>query len=379
MPKTYSYPQRLKKQSTTPPQRPKMHFEEPCFILPTGGTTGLPKGAILSHRHVFWNSVNTIINWGLSPTDVCPIIFPLFHTGGWNVLLIPLFHVGARILLWQKFDALDTLQRIEKEGCTIVIGVPTMYHLMINTPAFTSTDFSSVRFWLSGGAPCPVSIMEAFWARDQEFAMGYGLTEVGPNNFYMPPDASKTKPTAVGLPFFHNELRVVNDNLEDIPQGQVGELLLRGPHAFSGYWNNPQATQDTIEPDGWVHTGDLVRQDQDGFYYIAGRKKLLILSGGENIFPSEIERVLDSNELVDEAAVVGMPDEKWGEVPIAFVVLKKDATISEDGLKKFMRGKLGRYKVPKKVVFLDELPLTSAGKIDRRNLEKEAVKFSSKS
>lgn len=372
IPKTHSYPQHLEKQSTTQPTRPSMHFEDPCFILPTGGTTGFPKGAILSHRHVFWNSVNTIINWGLSPTDVCPIIFPLFHTGGWNVLLIPLFHVGARILLWQKFDALDTLQRIEEEGCTIIIGVPTMYHLMINTPAFTTTDFSSVRFWLSGGAPCPVSIMEAFWARGQEFAMGYGLTEIGPNNFYMPPGASKTKPTAVGLPFFHNELRVVNDDLEDVPQGQVGELLLRGPHSFSGYWNNPQATQDTIEPDGWVHTGDLVRQDQDGFYYIAGRKKMLIISGGENIFPSEIERVLDNNEAVDEAAVVGIPDKKWGEVPIAFIVLKKHATATEDGLKEFMRGKLGRYKVPKKIVFLDELPLTSAGKIDKRKLEDQA-------
>ncbi|MFX1575684.1 MAG: class I adenylate-forming enzyme family protein [Promethearchaeota archaeon] len=372
IPKIHSYLQHLKKQSTSPPQRPTMHFEDPCFILPTGGTTGLPKGAIISHRHVFWNSVNTIINWGLGPTDVCPIIFPLFHTGGWNVLLIPLFHVGARVLLWQKFDALDTLQRIEKEGCTIVIGVPTMYHLMINTPAFATTDFSSVRFWLSGGAPCPVSIMEAFWDCGQEFAMGYGLTEVGPNNFYMPPGASKTKPTAVGLPFFHNELRVVNDDLEDVPQEQVGELLLRGPHAFSGYWNNLQATQDTIEPDGWVHTGDLVRQDQDGFYYIAGRKKELFISGGENVFPIEIERVLDEHPAIDQAAVVGMPDKKWGEVGCAFIVLEKGKQVLESELTEFMRSKLARYKIPKRIIFVDELPTTSAGKIDKRKLEDQA-------
>ncbi len=371
-----SYKQLLNNQPTTPPPRPSLGFEDPFFILPTGGTTGSPKGAVLSHRHIFWNSVNTIVCWGLGPADVCPIIFPLYHTGGWNVLLIPLFHVGARVILWRQFDAVDTLRRIEEEHCTIIIGVPTMYHMMINTPAFTKTDFSSVRFWLSGGAPCPVSIMEPFWNRHQEFAMGYGLTEVGPNNFYMPHGASKTKPTAVGLPFFHNGVRIVNDELQDVLQGEVGELLLRGPHAFSGYWNNPQATQDVIEPDGWIHTGDLARQDSDGFYYIAGRKKELFISGGENVFPIEIERVLDEHPAVDQAAVVGIPDEKWGEVGCAFIVLKQDTKISENDLVEFMQSKLARYKVPKRLVFVAELPKTSAGKIAKRILEKQAREFS---
>jgi fatty-acyl-CoA synthase len=367
-----SYNNAIKNQTLTPPTREALRFEDSFLILPTGGTTGLPKGAVLSHRHVFWNSINTIVCWGINPTDVCPIIFPLFHTGGWNVLLVPLIHVGARFILWSKFDAVDTLHRIEEEGCTIVIGVPTMYHMMINTPQFTTTNFSSVRFWLSGGAPCPVSIMESFWARDQEFAMGYGLTEVGPNNFFMPPGASKQKPTAVGLPFFHNEVRLVNNDLESVPQGEVGELLLRGPHAFSGYWNNPQATQETIEPDGWVHTGDLAQQDQDGFFYIVGRKKALIISGGENVFPIEIERVLEAHPSIAEVAVVGMPDEKWGEVGCAFVVLKPGNTISVEELLKFMRSKLARYKIPKKIVFLSELPKTSTGKIAKRELEQQA-------
>ncbi|MFX1508746.1 MAG: long-chain fatty acid--CoA ligase [Promethearchaeota archaeon] len=367
-----SYYTLLKKQARTSPPRPTIRFEDPAFILPTGGTTGLPKGAVLSHRHIFWNAINTVVCWGLGPTDICPIIFPLFHTGGWNVLLIPLFHVGARVLLWQKFDAVDTLRRIEQERCTIIIGVPTMYHMMINSPEFEKTDFSSVRFWLSGGAPCPLSIMEAFWARAQEFAMGYGLTEVGPNNFYMPPGTSKEKPTSVGLPFFHNEVRVVNDALEDVKPGDVGELLLRGPHAFSGYWNNPQATQDVIEPNGWIHTGDLVRQDEDGFFYIAGRKKAMYISGGENVFPIEIERVLDEHPAVDQTAVVGVPDEKWGEVGCAFVVLEKNAEVTEMELFEFMRSKLARYKVPKTIIFLPELPQTSAGKIDKRKLEQEA-------
>jgi fatty-acyl-CoA synthase len=295
------------------------------------------------------------------------------------VLLIPLFHVGARVILWRHFDAVDTLRRIEKERCTIIIGVPTMYHMMISTPAFTKTDFNSVRFWLSGGAPCPVSIMESFWNRQQEFAMGYGLTEVGPNNFYMPQGASKTKPTAVGLPFFHNGVRVVNNELEDVPPGEVGELLLRGPHAFSGYWNNPQATQDVFEPDGWIHTGDLARQDSDGFYYIVGRKKELFISGGENVFPIEIERVLDEHFAVDQAAVVGMPDEKWGEVGCAFIVLKKGKHVSETDLIEFMRSNLARYKVPKHIVFIEALPVTSAGKIAKSELEKKARTLADKS
>jgi fatty-acyl-CoA synthase len=369
---TQSYAKALKKQSTKPPPTPVIHFEDPFFILPTGGTTGLPKGAILSHRHIFWNSVNTIINWGLRPSDVSPIIFPLFHTGGWNVLLIPLFHVGARILLWPKFDAVDTLRRIQEEGCTVIIGVPTMYHMMIDSPEFSTTDFSSVRFWLSGGAPCPISIMEAFWARGQEFAMGYGLTEVGPNNFYMPPGASKRKPTAVGRSFFHNEIRIVTNDLTDVAPGEVGELLLRGPHAFSGYWNNPQATQDVIEPDGWIHTGDLVRQDEEGFIYIAGRKKSMYISGGENVFPIEIERVLDEHPAVDQAAVVAVPDEKWGEVGCAFIVLETSKKVTKVNLFDYMRSKLARYKVPKTIIFVTELPQTSAGKIDKRKLEKEA-------
>ncbi len=372
---TQSYGKILKKHSEKPPSRPMIRFEDSFFILPTGGTTGLPKGAILSHRHIFWNSVNTIVNWGLRPSDVAPVIFPLFHTGGWNVLLIPMFHVGARVLLWQKFDAVDTLRRIEEEGCTVIIGVPTMYHMMINAPEFSTTDFGSVRFWLSGGAPCPISIMEAFWKCGQEFAMGYGLTEVGPNNFYMPPGASKLKPTAVGLPFFHNEIRIVTDDLTDVSQGEVGELLLRGPHTFSGYWNNPQATQDVIEPDGWIHTGDLVRQDKDGFIYITGRKKSMYISGGENVYPIEIERVLDEHPEIDQAAVVGIPDEKWGEVGCAFIVLEKDKAVTKEKLFDFMRSKLARYKVPKIIIFVSELPQTSTGKIDKRNLEKEAKKL----
>jgi fatty-acyl-CoA synthase len=372
LPRVQKYADAIASQPVTPPPRPHLKFEEPAMILPTGGTTGLPKGAILSHRLLFWNAVNTIVTWGIGPTDICPILFPLFHTGGWNVLLIPLIHVGGRFIFWRRFDPQDTLRHIQEERCTLVIAVPAMYHMMINTPEFATTDFRSVRFWLSGGGYCPEPTLQAFFKRSQELAMGYGLTEVGPNNFYMPRGASKQKPAAVGLPFFHNEVRIVDDNLRDVRQGEVGELLLRGPHAFSGYWNNPKATQETITSDGWIHTGDLARQDAEGFYYIAGRLKRMIKSGGENVFPSEIEAALYDNPAISEAAVVAMPDEKWGEVPCAFVVLKPGAKLSAEEILEYLRGQLARYKVPKRVVFLDALPLTSAGKISVRELEARA-------
>jgi len=372
LPRAQMYTDAIAQQSVTPPPRPHIEFEEPAMILPTGGTTGLPKGAILSHRLLFWNAVNTIVTWGIGPTDICPIVFPLFHTGGWNVLLIPLIHVGGRFIFWRRFDPQDTLRHIQQERCTLIIAVPAMYHMMMTTPEFATTDFRSVRFWLSGGGYCPEPILQAFFKRGQELAMGYGLTEVGPNNFYMPPGASKRKPAAVGLPFFHNEVRIVDDKSHDVRQGEVGELLLRGPHAFSGYWNNPKATQETITPDGWVHTGDLARQDEDGFYYIAGRKKELFKSGGENVFPQEIERVLAEHPAVDQIAVVSMPDDKWGEVGCAFVVLKSGKKVIEEALLEFLRTKLARYKVPKKVVFLSALPLTSAGKTDKRVLQETA-------
>jgi fatty-acyl-CoA synthase len=374
LPRTQMYAEATAQQPAAPPPRPRIEFEEPAMILPTGGTTGLPKGAILSHRLLFWNAVNTIVTWGIGPTDICPIVFPLFHTGGWNVLLIPLIHVGGRFIFWRRFDAKETLQVIQQERCTLIIAVPAMYHMMMTTPEFATTDFSSIRFWLSGGGYCPEPILQAFFRRKQELAMGYGLTEVGPNNFYMPLGASKQKPAAVGLPFFHNEVRIVDDNLRDVHPGDVGELLLRGPHAFSGYWNNPKATQETITPDGWVHTGDLARQDNEGFYYIAGRKKEMFKSGGENVFPQEIERVFAEHPAVDQVAVVSMPDGKWGEVGCAFVVLKAGEKVAEETLLDFLRAKLAHYKVPKKVVFLPTLPLTSAGKIDKRTLQESARK-----
>lgn len=351
--------------------RPTLDFSDPHLIVFTGGTTGLPKGAVLSHRLIFWNSVNTITSWGLRPDDVQPLLFPLFHTGGWNVLLVPFLHLGAKTILMGDFDAAEILQVIQREKCSIVIGVPTMFQMMAQHDTFQTTSFDSVRVFISGGAPCPVAIMENYWARGKYFKMGYGLTEVGPNNFYLPESLIKRKPSSVGFPVLHCDTRVVDDDNKPVSLGKAGELLLRGPHAFSGYWEEPEETAKTIEADGWVHTGDLVVVDDEGFYFIVGRKKDMFISGGENVFPTEIEEVLYKHPSILEAAVIGVPDEKWGEVGKAVVSLKKGASLTPEEIHKYLDGKLARYKIPKYYEIRDSLPKSAAGKILKRELEKD--------
>ncbi len=359
----------MTKKSSSAVERPAITLEDPYLIVFTGGTSGRPKGAVLSHRLVFWNSVNTIVSWGLRPDDIQPLLFPLFHTGGINVLLIPFYHLGALSIIMGDFDPEETLRVVESEKCTIVIGVPTTFNMISQSPNFKKTNFEHVRMFLSGGAPCPVAIMEKFWERGKILKMGYGLTEVGPNNFYLPDDAVKEKPTSVGFPVFHCDMKIVDDDNITLSDEEVGELMLRGPHTFSGYWEEPEESAKVIESDGWVHTGDLVMRDTDGFYFIVGRKKDMFISGGENVFPSEIEDVLYKHPAILEAAVIGVTHEKWGEVGKAFIVLKDGESLADDEIRQFMDDKLARYKIPKHYEFREDLPKSAAGKILKRELE----------
>ncbi|MFX1479369.1 MAG: AMP-binding protein [Promethearchaeota archaeon] len=351
-------------------ERPILNFEDPHLILFTGGTTGLPKGAVISHRLIFWNSVNTILSWSLTPEDIQPLLFPLFHTGGWNVLLIPFYHLGAKTILMGDFDPEETIETIEREKATIVIGVPTMFHAIANLPLFKETNFDSVKIFISGGAPCPVAIMEKYWVKNKPFKMGYGLTEVGPNNFYLPEHQIKKRPTSVGLPVFHCDTKIIDVKTNQVvKKGDVGELLLKGPHIFSGYWEEPEETRKIIEHDGWVHTGDLVMQDEDGFYYIVGRRKEMYISGGENIYPVEIEEILFKHPAIDLAAVIGVPDEKWGEVGKAFLTVKPGQTLKVEEVREYLLAKLAKYKIPKYFEIKDSLPLSATGKILKRELK----------
>ncbi len=359
-----------KKISNSDVERPVLNFDDPHLILFTGGTTGLPKGAILSHRLIFWNSINTILTWSLKSDDIQPLLFPLFHTGGWNVLLVPFYHLGAKTILMGDFNPEETIRIIEEEKCTIVIGVPTMFHMMANTSLFEKSKFNSIRIFISGGAPCPVAIMEKYWVKNKLFKMGYGLTEVGPNNFYLPENRIKEKPTSVGLPVLHCDMKIINTKTDKIvKQGEVGELLLKGPHIFSGYWDEPEETKKTIESDGWVHTGDLAMQDDEGFYYIVGRRKEMYISGGENVYPVEIEELLFKHPAIDLAAVIGVPDEKWGEVGKAFLTLKSGKSLEVDEIRNYLIERLAKYKIPKYFEIRDSLPTSATGKILKRELE----------
>ena len=349
----------------------EINFDDPHIILFTGGTTGLPKGAILSHKLIFWNSVNTITSWGLRPDDIQPLLFPLYHTGGWNVLFIPFYHIGAQTILMGDFDPHETLHVISKHNCSVVIGVPTIYQMVSESDIFKTATFDSVRVFISGGAACPLAIMEKYWGKNKPFKMGYGLTEVGPNNFYLPEDKIKEKPLSVGFPVFHCDMKIVDDEGKIVAVNEVGELCLKGPHRFSGYWNNEEETKRTIDSDGWVHTGDLAKQDEEGFYYIVDRKKDMFISGGENVFPVEVEEVIYKHPNVLEVAVFGVTDEKWGEVGVAAIAPKQNLTVSEQEIKNFLQDKLARFKQPKYYVFYKELPKSAAGKILRREVKKE--------
>lgn len=341
--------------------------EDPWMILYTGGTTGTPKGAMLSYRMVTWNAVNTTVSWGLSPWDVVLMPMPFFHTGGLNVLTTPLLHLGGTVVIMSSFEPDNYLELLQKEKATIIFLVPTMFQMLSQNKVFDTADFSTVRFCISGGSPCPESIYRAYWERRLHFKQGYGLTEVGPNCFALDDERLQEKIGSVGRSVFHGRARLVDEQGEEAPPGGVGELVLTGPHVFSGYWNHPEATRQAFSG-AWFHTGDLARCDEEGYFYIVDRKKDMFISGGENVYPVEIENVLYQHPAVAEAAVVGVPHEKWGEVGRAYLAFKEDRDATEEEILEFCRSRLASYKVPRELVIKESLPKSSAGKILKRNL-----------
>lgn len=360
----------LQAASAVEPLRPALDGDWPYCILYTSGTTGQSKGAVLPHRQILWNCINTVISWGLSERDVSPILTPLFHAGGLFAFMTPLLYAGGRVILSRSFDAAQSLRMIQEERCTVILGVPTLFQMWLDTPGFAEADFSTVHFFISGGAPLPVPLVEAWRAQQQViFRQGYGLTEVGPNCFSMTDEESVTKVGAVGKPVMHSAMRLVNPETGlDVAEGETGELLIRGPHVCSGYWRNPAATAKALS-DGWFHTGDMARRDTDGFYTIEGRFKDMIISGGENIYAAEVEKTFRDHPAVQDAALIGIPDPKWGEVGLMAVVLKAGYTASDAELRQFAMQRLARYKVPKHVTFVAALPISPYGKVIKPELK----------
>lgn len=345
-----------------------LDLEDIHLIIHTGGTTGIPKGAMLSHRAMLFNSVNEIITWGLSHQDSAHILLPLFHTGGWNLLTLPLLHVGGRIIINKQFDPKLSLEVIERERTTFSFGAATIYRMMTDLPEFDKTDFSSLRWAMAGAAPTPINIMERFWEKGVRFVLGYGMTEAGPNNLSAPAEfmtfeQMREKHGSVGKPMYLTEVKIVDDNGNEVEEGEIGELLWSGPQIFSGYWENEEETKKTLI-DGWVHSGDMAVKDEDGFYYIVGRKKNMFISGGENVFPAEVEAAIYSIPEVHEVCVISVPDEKWGEVGKAVISLKPNMDITEEEIISKLKEQLAGYKVPKYIQFVDEIPKNSVGKIE---------------
>ena len=355
-------------QPETPVACSSLELEDIHLIIHTGGTTGLPKGGLISHRSELFNSFNEICTWGLSYQDSAVILLPLFHTGGWNLLTLPLLHAGGTIYLSRAYDPKQTLEVIQREKTTCLFGAATIFRMMVEQPEFQSADLSSLRWVMAGAAPTPINIMQEFWNKGIKFVLGYGMTEAGPNNLstpaqFVPQNVVEEKFASVGKPMYMTLVKLIDDDGNEITQPDTpGELLWSGPQIFSGYWNNQKETESTLI-DGWVHTGDMATVDADGFYYIVGRKKNMFISGGENVFPPEIESALYDIEAVRECCVFGVPDEKWGEVGKAVVSVKPGMTLTKAEILEALNGKLARYKIPKYVTFVDDVPKNSVGKI----------------
>ncbi|HEX9798871.1 MAG TPA: long-chain fatty acid--CoA ligase [Thermoanaerobaculia bacterium] len=342
--------------------------EDVYCLLYTSGTTGRPKGVMIPHRQIAWNGYNTVCSWQLRADDVSPIFTPLYHAGGLLAFLGPIFTVGGTIVLHRGFDPAEIWRTVERERATVVLGVPTIWKLLAEAPEFETADLSSLRALYSGGAPLPTWIAERYQRRGLVFKQGFGMTEVGVNCFAMTVGDSVRKLGSIGVPMMHTDVRLVDGEGRDVSASEVGEMWFRGPHVSLGYWNRPDATAESYLPDGWFRSGDLARRDEDGFFYIAGRAKDVIISGGVNVYPAEIESVLLAHPGVRDAAVVGVEHPKWGEVGIAFVVEIEAGSAAPEALDGFLAQRLARYKLPKEYVYLDELPRTAYGKVIKGEL-----------
>jgi fatty-acyl-CoA synthase len=357
----------------TPVSYEALDKEDIACLIFTGGTTGLPKGAMISHRQINWNVLNTVIH-DLTHDDIYLCVFPLFHAGGLFAYMSSQVVFGNTSILTRQFDPAQVLSLIEREKVTVFGAVPTMYQMMTQAPNWDKADLSSLRFCTSGGAPLPVPLVEKYGReKGVRFKQGFGMTEFGPGLFALPAEDAIRKAGSIGRPNFFVDVRVMDDDHRELGPGEVGELVLKGPSGCSGYWNNPEASAAAIDDQGWFHTGDMVYHDEEWYFYVVDRKKDMFISGGENVYPAEIEAVLYKHPAVHMCAVIGVPHERWGEVGKACVVLKPDAEAGEEELIAHMQEHLARFKVPKSVELLPELPISAAGKILKRELREQSV------
>jgi fatty-acyl-CoA synthase len=335
----------------------------------TSGSTGRPKGAVLTHGNLTWNSMNVLIEMDLAGDERTLVTAPMFHIAALSMTCLPTLLKGGTVILRERFDPGAVLATIESERVTFMFGVPTMYNALSAHENFAATDLASVRRFISGGAAAPEETLQRFLRRGITITQGYGLTETAPGVLTQDIPHVFSKLGSVGVPSFFTDVRIVDPDDTELPPGERGEVVISGPNVTPGYWARPDATAGAVR-EGWFHSGDIATRDDDGYYYLVDRVKDMIISGGENIYPTEVENEIHGFPGVADCAVIGVPDDHWGEVGRAVVRVQPGATVDPDELLAHLRARLAGYKVPKSVVFVDDLPTTGSGKI-RKNILRE--------
>jgi len=355
---------------TEPVARREIEGNDPLIVMYTSGTTGDPKGVMITHTNITFHAIHNLLGYGVNRTFTSLVTAPLFHIGALSAAANPVIYAGGALVLKRFFNASEIIKLIAAEKINYMFAVPVMYQMMADAAEWDAADFSHVHYFIAGGAPMPVPLIRKY--QDEKgitFAQGYGLTETGRLSS-LPVEDSIRKAGSVGKEEFHVIMRIVDGDGNDVAPGQVGEIIVKGPNVFAGYWNKPEETTRAIV-DGWFHTGDMGRKDEEGFLFIVGRKVEMIISSGENIYPAEVEKAIQSVPGVKEAAAVGMPDARRGEVVAAFVSLKQHASLSEEELLSRIAGKIAPFKLPRKVIFVDDFPRNVSGKILKKELKKQ--------
>ncbi|MEZ7504169.1 class I adenylate-forming enzyme family protein [Flavobacterium sp. Arc2] len=339
----------------------------PLFLFYTSGTTGMPKGVLYTNKMLFWNSLNTSMQLGITFKDSTINALPPYHTSGWNIFITPLLHKGAHIGMVEKFDAERVLYLLEENKTTLFMALPTMLTMMQKTAMFQKAKLADLRYIISGGEMVSFELV-SHWKTEKNIDIrpGYGLTEAGPSITSLHHEMALLKPNSIGKPNFYLSIKIIDENGKRLKENEIGELCIQGDIITPGYWNNSVATRDKIK-DGWLHTGDLVCSDSEGYLYLKGRKDDMYISGGENIYPQEIEFCIEKLIGIKEALVLPVKDQKWGSCSIAFVT-RNDALLTSEKVHDFLSANLADYKHPKYIFILDEIPLTSLGKVSRKKL-----------
>ena len=354
----------------------EVDLQDPLFIMYTSGTTGDPKGAVLTHQNILFGAIHSLLGYGVDRSYKSLVVAPLFHIGALAASVTPIVYAGGSIVISSFYNASDVLKTICCEKINYMFAVPVMFQMMTEAPEWKEADLSHVNFFISGGAPIPLPVIKKYQQeKGVGFVQGYALTETG-RLTSLDLDNSINKAGSVGKEVFHVNLRIVDEQGRDLPSNSTGEIIVQGPNVFAGYRRRGGTIVSALK-NSWFHTSDMGMRDDDGFIYIVGRKVEMIISSGENIYPAEVERVIQSLPQVKEAAVVGMPDEKRGEVVAAFVILKKGQQISEDQIIASLTDKIAYYKIPRKIIFVEDFPRNQSGKVLKRILKKRLEEISS--